>query len=86
LLILNVISKKDLSIKKILKIIWFAIASIALSGLVAYLSLFLAWGKILDFKTGIFIAIAAGLIFFATNTVKTINEKEIPMEKKLSHL
>jgi len=52
-----VITTKGLHIKNILKIVWSAIAAIALSGVIAWLSLFLAWGRIIDVQTGFIIAI-----------------------------
>ena len=61
--------------KKILNILWFAIVAVALSGLLAWLSLFLAWGRIIEVKTGFIVASIIGMIFFVTNTLNTINKK-----------
>jgi hypothetical protein len=52
-----------------------------LSGVIAWLSLFLAWGRIIDGQTGFIITIVIGIIFFVTNTLKVINKKETPIEK-----
>ena len=55
-----------------------------MSGAVFYISLFLAWGRMIEPSTGAAIAIMSGVIFFIAGTVKIINKKEIPEEEKKS--
>ena len=66
--------------KKILKIVWFAVAAIALFGVLAWLSLFLAWSRLIEAGTGITVAAIIGIIFFISNTVKIIKNKEAPTD------
>jgi hypothetical protein len=77
----TVISTKGLHIKKILKIVWTALAAVALSGVIFWLSLFLAWGRVIDVQTGATVAIVIGIIFFVANVLKLINKKETSIEK-----
>jgi hypothetical protein len=76
-----VISIKGSHIKKILKIVWSALAAVALSGVIFWLSLFFVWGRAIDAQTGAIVAIAIGIIFFVTNVLKIINKKEASTEK-----
>lgn len=67
--------------KKALKILWFAIASLALFVAIAWSSLFFTIG-LGNIAVGVYGALIIAIIFFIKQTIKTLKSKEVPVEEK----
>lgn len=70
--------------KKFFLIIWYAIAAIALSGVIAWFSLFLVWGRFIEVETGFIVAGIVGVLFFIGNTANVLTKEEAPTDIKKS--
>lgn len=67
-----------------MKYIYSIIFSLILLALISYLTLFLAWGRILDVKTGFILAILIALSFFVLNVYKEVTKDKKDKEGNVS--